>query len=327
MSQGFLQKIKHKLDYKIYRYRYNYARELNLQVPVDLCLELSSACQNRCGYCYHSKQESLPFKKGFMDFALAKSCIEQGAEIGVNSFKSNYRGEATLNPRFRDIMLLVKENASGSTYIDRISNTNFNFSNNREDLFEGFAYQTKVKVSFDSFNHSVMETQRAKSNPELVEKNIDTFYNHPLRIKYDTKLVIQAVRTNLNKDEDIASEVKKRWPSALVSIRNCVEGRVDADVSAYVNVSRDDSERQSCLQFHARMIVNHDGLVTGCCPDTESKLIIGDANKDSLHTIFNSEKAKKIRKSLLDKTAFERSPCKTCSSFESYKGYRHPKDS
>lgn len=327
MASNIFDKIKHKIDYKIYRFKYNNAPKLNLSVPVDLCLELSSACQNRCGYCYHSKQESLPFKKGFMDFALAKSCIEQGAELGVNSFKSNYRGEASLNPRFRDIMWLVKQHSKGSTYVDRVSNTNFNFANTREDLFEGFAYQTKVKVSFDSFDHKVMETQRAKSNPALVEKNIDTFYNHPFRIKYDTKLVVQAVRTNLNKDEDIEHEAKKRWPSILVSTRDCVEGRVDSDVSAYVNVKRDDSERQSCIQFHARLIVNHDGRVTGCCPDTASELIIGDANKDSIHTIFNSGKAKQIRKSLLDKTAFEKSPCKNCSSFETFKGYKPPKDS
>lgn len=315
------------LRYKFYRFKYEQAPKLNLKVPVDLCLELSSLCQNRCNYCYWSKPDKLPFSKGFMSFELAKSCLEQGAELGVNSLKYNYRGESLLNPRFEDITALAKRLSGGSTYIDRITNSNFNFKDTREDLFRGLANQTKVKVSYDSFDHAVMEKQRAKSNPAQVEKNIDIFYNHPERIKSDTILVIQAVRTLLNKDEDIIGQAKKRWPSALVSIRNCVEGRVDSDVSDYVAYKRDFSERQTCLQFHARMIVNHDGRVTGCCPDTASKLVIGDAKTDSLYAIFNSETAKKIRKSLLDKTAFENSPCKNCSSFESFKGYKHPKDS
>lgn len=319
--------LLHTIRHAAYRYKYVNAPKLDLKVPVDLCLELSSTCQNRCGYCYWSKPESLPFTKGFMSFELAKSCLEQGAELGVHSLKYNYRGESLLNPRFEDITALAKSLATKSTYIDRITNSNFNFKDTREDLFRGLANQTKVKVSFDSFDHQVMETQRAKSNPAQVEKNIDIFYNHPARIKSDTILVIQAVRTKLNKDEDIAGTVKKKWPSALVSVRNCVEGRVDSDVSAYVNYERDFSERQSCIQFHARMIVNHDGRVTGCCPDIKSELVIGDAKTDSLYTIFNSEAAQKIRKSLLDKSAFENSPCKSCSSFESFKGYVAPMES
>lgn len=319
--------LKQKFNHFKYRYKYNFAPKLNLKIPVDVSLELASACNQACSYCYHADKTNLPFKTGMMSLDLAISVIEQAEELGVHSLKMNYRGESTLNPHFKKITSYAKQLSRGSIFIDRLTNSNFKFKNDRDDIFEGLSNQTKVKVSFDSFVANVMETQRAGSIHELALKNIDTFYNHPSRIKSETKIVIQAVRTLLNKDEDIAGEVKRRWPEAGVSIRDMVGGRVDADLSGLENRTRDISERQSCRQFHSRMIVNHDGIVTGCCPDIASELKIGDANKDSIYTIFNSDAAKKIRESLLNGKAFENSPCKSCPSFESFKGFKQPWDS
>lgn len=308
----------------IYRLKYRYADKLNLTIPVDVSLELSSACNQRCEYCYHADQKALQFRVSFMDTGLAKYAIIQSAELGVNSVKMNYRGESTLHKDFGEICALAKSLANGSTFIDRLTNSNFKFATTREDIFEGLSCQTKVKVSFDSFIPEVMEKQRAGSIHSVAMRNIDYFYNHPSRIKSETKIVIQAVRTLLNKDEDIAGEVKRRWPEAQVSIRDMVAGRVDKDLSSLEHIQRDSSERQSCIQAHARLIVHHDGKVGVCCPDIAGKLIVGDANKESIYDIFNSQKAKKLRENLKNKAAFTNEPCKSCPSFESWKGYKAP---
>lgn len=311
-------------DMIIYRLKYRYAPYLYLNKPVDVSLELSSACTMRCNYCYHSDQNNLPFTKGLMDTRLASMVIDQCADLGVNSIKFNYRGESTMHPQFAYLTCKAKALAKGSTFIDRLTNSNFKFSKQREDIFEGLSNQTKVKVSFDSFIPSVMETQRAGSIHKVCIDNIEKFYNHPSRIKSETKIVIQAVRTLLNKDEDIAGEVKRRWQEAQVSIRDMVAGRVDKDLSALENKQRDTSQRESCIQAHARLIVGHDGKVQACCPDIGSKLILGDANKETIYDIWNSEKAKKLRKALKNKKAFENEPCKSCSSYESYREYKAP---
>lgn len=262
-----------------------------------------------------------------MDTRLAFTIIDQCAYLGVNSIKFNYRGESTLHPDFKRLTLQAKSLAKGSTFIDRLTNSNFKFATTREDIFEGLSCQTKVKVSFDSFIPEVMEKQRAGSIHSVAMRNIDKFYNYPSRIVSETKIVIQAVRTKLNKDEDIAGEVKRRWPEAEVSIRDMVAGRIDKDLSSLEHLQRDTSERQSCIQAHARLMIAWDGKAQVCCPDIGSKLVIGDATKESLYDIWNSEKAKKIRQSLIDKTAFTSEPCKSCASYESYKGYKPPADS
>lgn len=253
---------------------------------------------------------------------IAMKIVTQAADLGVNSLKFNWRGESTLNPHFKEILSYAKRLAGGSTFIERLTNSNFKFGHNRSDVFEGLACQTKVKVSFDSFEKDVFETQRAGGKHAITMKNIDLFYNHPDRIKSNTEIVIQAVRTQLNKDEDIYGNVKKRWPSANVSIRDVVAGRLEGDIDDLEVKTRDTNNRQSCLQAHVRIIFNSEGVASPCCPSIAEQLQIGDIRTHSLREIFNSQAANQIRRDLKSGKAFELDPCKNCSSFESYKNFK-----
>lgn len=252
-----------------------------------------------------------------MDTAMACRLIRDASELGCESIKFNSRGEGTLHPEY---YLIAKsayvESKIGDAFIDRIVNSNFKFGHEKEHIFEALCMMTKVKVSFDSFRKEVFEKQRRGHKYELALANVEKFYSYPGR---DNELVIQAVRTELNKDEDLEYEIKKRWPGAVVSIRSVVAGRNDStsDFSR-----RDFIHRQPCKQAFVRLIVHHDGKVGVCCPDIEGKIIIGDANKDDIRTIFNSPKAKKIRKQLINKSAFLKNPCKNCPSYESFKNYK-----
>lgn len=275
--------------------------------------------------CYHADQVHLPFKKGMMPLDIGWEIIKQAAELGVNALKFNWKGESTINPYFYRLTAYAKKLANGSVFIDRLTNSNFKFMTSKDEIFDGLCNQTKVKVSYDSFNQEVFETQRKGGDWNITTRNIDKFYNYKKR--KNTKLVIQAVRTILNKDEDIAHEANKRWPEASLSIRDMVGGRVEKDLSELENKKRDISERQSCLQAHVRIIFNHEGNAFLCCPDIKEELCVGDIRTHSLREIFNSEKARLIRKQLKTKEAFDSNPCKNCSSFETYKGFKPVWDS
>lgn len=315
-------RINMNIREKLYRFNYIYAPYLHHTKPIDVSIELMSSCDLSCLMCYHNDKKNLPFKQSKMETKLALMIIDQCADLGVNSFKPNHRGEATLHSDFELITSHAKHYANKSTFIDRISNSNFNFKTENESIFRGLANQTKVKISIDSFNKEILEKQRKGANYERVMANIEKFYNHPSRIKSETKIVIQAVRTLLNKDEDIAGIAKKLWPEAEISIRDMVAGRVNKDLSEIENRERDSSGRQTCIQSHARLVIHHDGKVAPCCPSIKGDLIIGDANKETIHDIWNSKAAKDLRKSLLNKKAFANEPCKSCSSFESYRGFK-----
>ncbi len=314
---GLIKSAQHFL----YRYRYRYGSSLKLKVPVDVSLELASLCNQHCGYCYHADPKNLPFDRNLMDFGMALRIITQCADLGVHSLKFNYRGESTLHPNFEQITEYAKSLARGSTFIDRLTNSNFKFKTDREDIFRGLCNQTKVKVSFDSFRKEIFEQQRAGGIYELALANVDRFYHHPGRRVSGTELVIQAVRTKLNVDEDLEGFVRNRWPSATTSIRDVVAGRVDRDISSYSTRDRK-TERQSCLQAHVRVIFTHEGKALPCCPSLRENLVIGHIKDQTVEQIFNSEIAKTLRKDLKSGAAFAFDPCKTCSSFESYSGFK-----
>ena len=313
-----------KLKYNLYRWKYNYADKLNLKKPVDVSLELTSSCTNTCGYCYHGDAKNLPFKRGRMSTLLAEKIIHEAHSIGVNSLKFNYRGESTLHPDFERITAYAKSLAGGMTFIDRVTNSNFNFRIDNDSIFRSLCNQTKVKISFDSFRKDIFESQRRGSNYEKTLANIDKFYNFPGR---NNIMVVQAVRTKQNENEDLEYEIKSRWKEAVVSIRDVVGGRVGTDLSSVVIKDRDDSERQSCRQAQARLMIHWDGRVGPCCPSIDNSLIIGDANKQHILEIWKSKIALELRKSLKNKTAFDKHPCNGCSSFETYKGFKPRWDS
>jgi len=306
----------------IYRLKYRYGKHLPLTVPVDVSLELSSICNMGCSYCYHSNPKELPFTLGHMPLEIAKKIIRESAAIGVNSIKFNWKGEGTLHPDYRNILTMAKGFASGSTFIDRLANSNFKISpKRRDDIFEGLAQLTKVKISYDSFDEKVFQAQRTGGIHSLTTKNIDLFYNHKARIKSETKMVIQAVRTSLNANEDIKGICKKRWPEAQVSIRDMVAGRVDNDLDS-MELKERSIERQSCQQAHVRLIFNKGGIAFPCCPDVAEKLGIGSIERLSVYQLFNALPVKWLRQDLKTGEAFKRNTCKNCSSFESYKNYK-----
>lgn len=309
------------LQYKLYRLKYRYGHLLALRKPVDISLELSSVCNMACTYCYHGDKANLPFKMKFMEWDTARSILRQGAELGVNSVKTNWRGESTLNPKFENITRLAKSYAEGMTYIDRITNSNFKFNNNRDDIFRGLCNQTVVKVSYDSFNKEVFEKQRALGDHDLTTANIDRFYNWRGR---NNRLVIQAVRTTRNKDEDFEYEIRSRWPSAELSVRDVVPGRSDKNYDALL-VKEQSQKRQSCRQAHVRLIFDYSGKPTVCCPDIKNQLSkLGDIHTHTMYEMFNSDFVKNLRQELRNGKAFLNDPCKTCSSHETYVGYEAP---
>jgi radical SAM protein with 4Fe4S-binding SPASM domain len=313
--------ILNKLNYFLYRYEYINGQKLKLTRPVDVSLELAGVCNQKCVYCYWADAKNIPFKPGMMKLETATKILDQAADLGVYSLKFNWRGESTMNPHFLAVTTYAKSLSDSQTFIDRVTNSNFKFDSNRDDIFEGLCNQTKVKVSFDSFRKEIFEAQRVGGIFEKALLNVDIFYNHPLR--KDTELVLQAVRTKQNADEDIEGYVKKRWPGATVSIREVVEGRVNKDISKIVNKDRG-QDRIPCKQAFVRIIFTHDGKASPCCPSISDKLFIGDIEKQSLFEIFNSHEAMQLRDDLKSGKAFENDPCKTCSSFESYKGYKAP---
>ena len=154
----------------------------------------------------------------------------------------------------------------------------------------------------------------------MITRNIDTLYNYKQR--KNNEIVIQAVRTESNKEEDREGQIKARWPNATISIRDMVQGRNSETTEGFRSI--DKQKRKPCLQAFSRLIFNHEGEAYACCPDISEQLYLGHISMvGSIGEIFNSDAAKDLRKSLKNGIGFNKNPCKNCSSYESYSGYKH----
>ena len=257
-----------------------------------------------------------------MDYGTAIRVLLQAHKLEVPALKFNYRGEPTIHPRFKDILLFAKDLANGYTFQERIINTNMQFDSDREDIFEGLLAANKIKISIDTFNIELYNKLRKgpACNYKRLINNINKLYNHPKR-EPGHKIILQFVRGEENKEENFKKKANFLWPGIDISIRELVGGRS----SKY---KKPKGERKSCIQAFARLMVLHDGKLQVCCPNYKEHpaLIVGHI--DDLWGIkgaFNSPKAKIARKNLKNKKAFLTEPCKSCSSYESFKGWKQNK--
>ena len=296
--------LKKKINNFSYRFKWNYGKHLYLKKPVCVDLELSSACNLKCNFCYHADKP--PFEKGFMDYELATCILAQVAHLEIPSIKLSGRGESVLNKDFHAISYLAKY----YSFQDIIINTNLNFNPLRRDILAGLLRCTTIKVSLDTLNESTYNKIRIGGNFRNVIGNLNILHGRLT----DQRLVLQFVRTEENKDENF-KRVKTLWPKAEVVIKDMVGGR-NQDSVAPTN------KRKCCMQPFVRLIARFNGDVVLCCPDFKDEYVIGNIKDMTIKEMFNSKKARLLRKSLKSGKAFSHEPCKSCSSYESYEGWK-----
>ena len=69
----------------------------------------------------------------------------------------------------------------------------------------------------------------------------------------------------------------------------------------------------SCPQQYQRLTIGADGLVMKCANDENNKDVIGDANKETVHSIWHGEKMTKVREMHNEKDGFLKSEvCRSC---------------
>lgn len=295
----------------LYRAKYNYGRYLNLLTPVDITLELSSFCNLRCPFCYHANQDNLFFERKYMPIAMAYEIIWQAAKFKVPALKFNWRGESTLHKEYVQILSYAQR----FDFVDLISNTNMNYHDPL--ITAALANQTKVKISLDSMDLQTYAIHRPKGNHALVLKNIDDL----MSMNPKCEVVAQFVKTKYNQDEDFTL-IQKKYPQIKISVRDMVEGRGGQDVGNIATKKRDLSKRIPCNQAFVRLIFDASGNAYPCCPDIRNEYLLGNINKQNIKEIFNSDVAKRLRTYLKSGSAFRLEPCKSCSSFESYKNFK-----
>ena len=301
-----------KLNFMLYRMKWNYFPILNIvrPFPLHIDIEVTDACNLRCVMCVHGQEKVL--NAGFIDKGFAKKCIKEASGEGVYSIKFNWRGEAALYEGLSELIRYAKECGIREVQI----NTNgLPFSkDNIEDIIESGL--DRIIFSVDANSENTYKKIRVGGDFKRLVENIECFIETRNAFKRVKPFIrVQMVRMKENKNE--VKGFIERWKGKADDIR--VTDVTDRGQGGGMTVGDQTAVgRRRCPQPWLRMVINREGLVMPCCSDWFSKWVIGDAKKESLKDIWQSEKMFELRRRILRGEMNDFEPCKSCFVKESY---------
>ncbi len=300
------------LKYFIYRLKWNYFPKFDIvpAFPLHVDIEATDACNLKCIMCVHGTT-GVP-NTGMIDYTFAKKLIDQIAYYGAYSIKLNWRGEPALYQNLVDLVKYAKQKG----ILEVQFNTNgIPYSNGKiKDLIE--AGLDRIIFSMDGAKKETYEKIRVGAKYEKFVSNVRTFYFLRKELHKSKPLIrIQMVKMKENADE--INEFIDMWRPYVDDIR--IQDVTDRGQGNILSTGDKIAVgRKRCPQPWQRMVVSRDGKVLPCCADWYMRWVIGDATKENLKSIWNSQKMKALRQLIRENKLNEFDPCKSCFAKASY---------
>jgi radical SAM protein with 4Fe4S-binding SPASM domain len=273
--------------------------------PIRLWVELTSLCNYRCVMC--PNKELSKAQKGFMDMGMYRKIIDQAAAY-VFDINLAHRGESLLHPQFAEAVHYAKTKGM-------YTRLHTNGSLLTEDLSQKIVKSglDRLSFSFDGYTRETYESIRQGGDFEKTLANI-------IRL-------LEIKKAAGSKTPETAIEVinfEKLAAPELAQAKQAFRDRFqDLPLGSFVmkelhNWAGDfdkDAPRSKysvCPFPWNALIIFWDGIVYPCTQDFFGHYPLGNANKDSLETIWNSSRAVELRKKLACKDIQDLEACSQC---------------
>lgn len=263
----------------------NYAkRQFVSDYPLHLDIELASVCNLQCPMCYTISPEfKAKVNTKLMDFDLFTKLVDECAAGNVYSIRLSFRGESFLHKRILDCVKYAKQ--KGIKEVSTLTNgLRLDEEMFKEMMEAGIDW---ITISFDGLGETYEQIRRPAKYERAVEKisNYDKIKKEVGRVKPVVK--IQSILPAIEKD-----------PQSFYDVFAPITDMVSANPLIDFLQSKKDMpkiENFSCPQIYQRLVVGADGLCMMCANDEEGKVIVGDANTQSIHEIWHGEEMTRVR--------------------------------
>jgi GTP 3',8-cyclase len=288
-------------NHRKYTKRSVLASVLPLDTPYVVHIDVSSACNFKCKFCFHSLPKDTLTKIGFsstiMNFELFKLAIDK-----LKAFPSRLKrlclirhGEALLNKELPDMI----EYAKMSGVAEKINiSTNGSLLNPKitKRLISSGLDELLVSVEALS-DEKYLEICGVEIDFNKMVSNIDHFYKNKMQCTLFVKIVDCAL--NEGEEEKFHSIFDDICDNASVEhIVPCFRG-VDYSTikSEYnTNIMGDDFEEVGvCPQPFFQMHIFPNGNLSVCNADYNEKLVFGNVKHDSLLDVWKGGEWNKFR--------------------------------
>ena len=256
----------------------------------SVMLEVTNTCNLKCRFC---PAVNLKRKKGFMDVGLAGKVLKQCKNL---QYVYLYDwGEPLLHPELDRII----ETAT------RLGHRTFMVTNGTllvPELSEKIiaAGLSTICFSIDGIDETYEYFRGVEY--DLVRENVERFLKVKERLNPDLRVEINYVVSELS--EGAVERFREIWGPKVDHI-------TFQPMLTYQNVPR----RRPCRElWKGTLVVFWDGTVVACCVDYEGLLAVGDAKKDSMNALLNSQAMVRLRRGHAKGNFC--SLCSYCSEYE-----------
>ncbi len=270
--------------------------------PDHLDLELSSACNMRCPMCFTITDEFRQnVKLTNMSFDLFRKIVDEGVRHKLFSIRLSWRGEPTLNPHMVEMTQYAKDR--GIKEVSTLTNA-LKLSPERFEALMNAGLDW-LTISFDGMGETYNRIRKPAKFEDAVAK-IREFH----RIKQAEKsqkpvIKIQGVWPAIKED-----------PQEFYDLFRPIVDQVA--INPLLDYLRNDKEIEyrdgfTCPVLWQRLAIGADGLVPLCTHDEMAHHIVGDANKESVYDIWNSDTLSQARSAHMEHQGVEKyTACKEC---------------
>lgn len=268
------------------------------QVPVRVFIEPTNHCNKSCRYCAHESMIRSVQRLSLDSFDNIISGLPEGTYITMTG-----NGEPMLNP---DIYEMIRRAVEKGYVVGMITNGTALTEKNARKLLETGIH--RVQISFDAvdkevYDNSYGEKTRGNLSYEAVLKKIvDFIYRARTEFRKKTPFItLAAVMTD--EVRGVAEKNREFW--GKMPVDNFYEGPLlSLQSNAGTCMKKDYTEKEEwkvCVNPFTSLKINADGSVNACIQDFSNRYSVGNVNDAPLSEIYNSERARNLRKALIEK--------------------------
>ncbi len=257
------------------------------------------------------KTEPIPkVERGFMDFDLYKSIIDESLRFGKRMTIFFHKdGEPLLHPKLPEMIeYAVSRKAAYQTHLS----TNAMLLNQKimDSLLKSGI--DSIIINIDAATEETYKKIKRVSGLDKVEENVKNF----LETKKKLGLIKPLIRVKLISVEENLGEIeafKKKWDKladeVVISREFSWPGFMGKKDSA---PGYENNGRYPCISLWLALAINWDGTVSVCCIDFYHRGILGNLRESTINEIWKGEKLKTIRVAHLDGKFNSVSVCSDC---------------
>jgi radical SAM protein with 4Fe4S-binding SPASM domain len=290
-------------------------------LPVSISIEPTTSCNLRCPEC-PSGLRSFTRPTGMLQQDLYQSIINQLAPT-LSYLTFYFQGEPYLHPH---LLPMIKYASARSIYT--ATSTNAHFLNSEAAKATVESGLDRLIISIDGMDQTTYESYRVGGKLEKVIEGTKNILHWKRKLKSKTPHVIfqfLVVRPNEHQMDDVRELAKELGVDEVAfKTAQIYDFKNGSDLipgndkySRYKKNSNGGYEIKNQLLDHCwkmwhSCVITWDGKVVPCCFDKDAHFVLGDLNRDSFSEIWQGDKYKSFRQSLL-RSRSEIDMCKNCS--------------